>query len=103
MEIIWAEEAFRAWEDATDHIAQEFGTRAAERFYKKTEEWLEVLSSSPSAGKTEPLLKDRSRSYRSIVITKQNKLIYYIEDETIVIVDFWNTRREPKQQAEKLK
>ncbi|MBO7069634.1 MAG: type II toxin-antitoxin system RelE/ParE family toxin [Bacteroidaceae bacterium] len=103
MEIIWAEEAFRAWQDTIDYIVKEFGVRAAEKFYKKTEEWQDVLSSSPMVGKIEPLLNNRSRSYRSIVITKQNKLIYYIEDETIFIVDFWDTRREPLQQADKLK
>ena len=102
MEIIWAEEAFRAWQDTIDYIVEEFGVRAAEKFYKKTEEWQDVLSSSPKAGKIETLLNNRSRSYRSIVITRQNKLIYYIEDETIFIVDFWDTRREPLQQADKI-
>lgn len=102
MEIIWAEEAFRIWQDTIDYIVKEFGVLAAEKFHKKTEEWLNLLSSSPLAGKTEPLLNNRSRTYRSIVITKQNKLIYFIENETIFIVDFWDTRREPNWQAEKL-
>lgn len=103
MEIIWAEEAFRAWQDTIDYIVEEFGVRAAEKFYKKTEEWQNVLSSSPMAGKTEPLLNNRSRLYRSIVITKQCKLIYYIEDETIFIVDFWDVRREPEALAAQVK
>ena len=103
MEIIWADEAFRVWQDTIDYIVEEFGVQAAEKFYKKTEEWQDVLSSSPMAGKIEPLLNNRSHTYRSIVITKQNKLIYYIEAETIFIVDFWDTRCEPKQQADKLK
>lgn len=102
MEIIWAEKAFRAWQDTIDYIVQEFGVRAAERFYKKTEELQDALCLSPLMGKIEPLLNNRSRSYRSIVINKQNKLIYYIESETIFIVDFWDTRREPQQQAKKL-
>ena len=102
MKIIWAEEAFQVWQDTIDYIVKEFGVRAAEKFYKKTEEWQDVLSSSPKAGKIEPLLNNRRRSYRSIVITKQAKLIYYIEDETVFIVDFWDTRREPQQQADKL-
>ena len=66
-----------------DYIVEEFGVRAADKFYKKTEEWQDVLGSSPMAGIIEPLLNDRSRSYGSIVITKRNKLICYIEDETI--------------------
>ena len=102
MQIIWAEEAFRAWQDTIDYIFQEFGVRAAEKFYKKTEECQDNLSISPLIGKKEPLLKNRSRSYRSLVINKHSKLVYYIENETINIVDFWDTRREPTQQAKKL-
>ena len=102
MEIIWAEQAISAWEDTIDYIAGEFGVQAVERFYRKTEEWQDILCSSPLAGKTEPLLKNRSRTYRSIVIGKKSKLIYYIENETIYIVDLWDTRREPRQQAERL-
>ena len=102
MEIIWAEEAFRAWEKTMDYIIQEFGNRAAEKFHKKTEEWQDILCSSPLIGKKESLLKNRSRSYRSIVISKHNKLVYYIEGETIFIVDFWDTRREPLQQTKKI-
>jgi len=102
MEIIWAEEAFSAWKDTIDHIVQEFAARAAEKFYIKTEECQDHLLISPLIGKVEPLLKNRSSSYRSLVINKHSKLVYYIEDETINIVDFWDTRREPTQQAPKL-
>lgn len=103
MEIIWADEAFSAWKETIDYIVQEFGARAAENFYKKIEEGQDNLSTSPLIGKIEPLLKNRSRSYRSLVINKRSKLVYYIEGETINIVDFWDTRREPTQQANKLK
>ena len=102
MEIIWAEEAFSAWKDIIDYIVQEFGIQAAEKFYEKTEVCQDSLSFSPLIGKVEPLLKNRSRSYRSLVINKHSKLIYYIENEAINIVDFWDTRREPTQQAQRL-
>ena len=38
-------------------------------------------------------------SYRSIIINGLNKLVYRIDDDIIHIVDFWDTRREPKNQA----
>lgn len=102
MEIIWADEAYSAWKDTIDYIIQEFGVRAAEKFCKKTEECQDYLITLPLIGKIEPLLKNRGLSYRSLIINKHSKLIYYIEDETIFIVDFWDTRREPTQQAKKL-
>ena len=102
MNIIWANEAFKAWCEASDYIYHNFGFNAAERFQKNTEEWQDALTQSPHIGKVEPLLKNRAYIYRSIVISHQNKLIYYIESNTIIIVDFWDTRREPKSQADKL-
>ena len=102
MEIIWSDEAFKRWCEAADHIISQFGISAVEKFQKNTEEWEETLSQSPSIGRVEPLLKGRTRLYRSIVINKLNKLIYYIEDKTIIIADFWDTRREPKAQANQI-
>ncbi len=102
MKIIWAEEAFSAWKDTIDYIVQEFGPHAAEKFYKKTEECQDMLISSPLMGKVEPLLKGRSHAYRSLIVQKRSKLVYYTQGDTIFIVDFWDVRREPKQQAERL-
>ena len=103
MEIIWADEAFQRWCEAADYILHEFDVRAVERFQKHTEEWEDSLSQNPQIGKVEPLLANRSQLYRSIVIKKLNKLIYYIENDTIIIADFWDTRREPHEQANQIK
>ena len=32
-----------------------------------------------------------------------NKLVYYVKDDTLHIAAFWDTRREPKNQAKKTK
>jgi len=77
MKIIWAEEAFRAWKNTIDYIVQEFGSQAAEKFYRKTEECQDMLISSPLMGKAEPLLNGRSHAYRSLIIQKRSKLVYY--------------------------
>lgn len=42
-------------------------------------------------GSEEPLLADLSIEYRSFVINKLNKIVYYVERDTIHIVDFWDT------------
>lgn len=72
-------------------------------FYKNLDEIEEDLSDFPELGRIEPLLQDRSKSYRSLVATKYNKIIYYVDDDKIYIVDFWDARREPKAQASRLK
>ena len=57
----------------------------------------------PGIGQKEPLLQGRKRDYRSIVISRQNKLVYYVAGDTLYIVALWDTRREPTTQAANMK
>ena len=45
------------------------------------------------------LFDDRSIIYRSVIINGLNKMVYYVEDDTLHIAGFWDTRSEPKAQA----
>ena len=57
------------------------------------------LKRSPCIGQIDPLFEDRSVTYRSVIINGLNKLVYRVNDETIRIVAFWDTRMEPEEQA----
>ena len=57
------------------------------------------LKRSPGIGQIDPLFEDRSVTYRSVIINGLNKLVYRVNDETIHIVAFWDTRMEPEEQA----
>ena len=61
-----------------------------------------LLAANPRLGITEPLLAGRKREYRSIVVHKLFKLVYYVKDETLYIAALWDTRREPRAQADNL-
>lgn len=100
MEIIWSDKAYKRWEESADYIFHQYGVHAVIRFKTNIEEWEESLLQSPLISKLEPLLRHRAISYRSIVVNKLNKLIYYIDNDKIIIADLWDTRREPKTQAE---
>ncbi len=54
-------------------------------------------------GPKELLLQDKKRDFRSVVISKQNKLVYYVEGDTLYIAALWDTRREPRLQADNTK
>ncbi len=103
MKIIWTESAQKSQDAAAAYIFNEFGAMPLIDFYKNLDEIEEDLSDFPELGRIEPLLQDRSNSYRSLVATKYNKIIYYVDDDKIYIVDFWDTRREPKAQVSRLK
>lgn len=57
----------------------------------------------PELGKIDPLFAHRKQLYRSIIVRRLNKIVYYIKDDTIRITAMWDTRREPKAQARKVR
>lgn len=63
------------------------------------------LASAPFIGKVEPLLQGSGLPFRSLVIHKHYKLIYHYDKntDTLRIAALWDTRREPRTQAETVK
>lgn len=57
----------------------------------------------PELGAIDSLLAYRKQQYRSIIVRRLNKIVYYIKDDTIRIAAFWDTRREPKKQAKQVR
>ncbi len=53
--------------------------------------------------KKETLLEKEPEGYRNLVVHQNYKLVYYVEGNTIYIVDLWDTRREPRLQADNTK
>ena len=51
-------------------------------------------------GFPDPLFSHRRYVYRSVIINGLSKLVYYVDNDSIYIAAFWDTRREPKNQAD---
>ena len=103
MIIRWSYKAQKQQDAVADYIFKEFDGLALREFYKKIDTIEEKLIEFPEMGKLEPLLAHRKKVYRSIVLTKKNKLVYTIVKDCICVYALWDTRREPKAQASKLK
>ena len=41
----------------------------------------------------------RKQAYRSIIVRRLNKVVYYVKGDILHIAAVWDTRREPKNQA----
>ena len=85
------------------YINKEFGKTSKDDFLLKVKQTKQLLATNPYLGPKEPLLANRASAYHSVVVTHLNKMIYRILDDYIEIADFWDTRREPKKQAEQVK
>lgn len=102
MKVIVSDYALQRIHETTSYIQREFGKQYRFNFMQKVGEVKQLLRSNPHLGPMEPLLADRTTSYRSIVVAKVNKMVYRIVDDRIEIVDFWDVRREPKKLADQI-
>ena len=105
MRVSWSTQAAEALRDTTSYVRREFGIIAKQKLLTEVREVIGLLPSNPYIGKIEHLLQNASVVYRSFVINKLNKIVYYVNEETdtIEIAALWDTRREPNSQADLLK
>ena len=104
MRSVWSERAKKSLHIVEDYILREFGENKCAEFMEEAEKVALKLEIFPAMGKEEPSLAHRKKLYRSYVITRLSKMIYYVDEkrELIVISDIWDTRREPKAVAKGL-
>lgn len=96
MTIRWSYKAQQQQDEIADYIYFEFGEKAVADFYRRIDKAEEDLLAFPEIGNVEPLLADRPKVYRSLVIYRLSKLVYSVESDAIQVAVFWDCRREPK-------
>ncbi|MBR6191357.1 MAG: type II toxin-antitoxin system RelE/ParE family toxin [Prevotella sp.] len=103
MRVKWNNQAKAQLYNTAAYIGYLFGKKAMVSFMKDVVKKTSLLEVSPELGKIEPLLSDRSVTYRSLVIGKLNKIVYHINDDCIEVNAFWHTRREPQSLTDEVK
>lgn len=104
MRVVQTDSAKQQILDTARYIRREFGKKSKESFLQKVRETRRLLADNPYLGPVEPLLAERAQSYRSVVVGKLNKMVYYIEEDTVIyVVAFWDCRREPDTLAGQVK
>lgn len=95
MKTVWSEQASDSLLQISSYIKEEFGVKYQQKFLLEISRVSTLLEKTPNLGQTEPLLKDAPVLYRSIVVNRINKIVYYVGTEFIEIVALWDVRREP--------
>lgn len=103
MRVEWSRRALHEWENTVRYIFREFGRIAAEEFEKDIARWEARIALNPELAHQEPLLKNRSKLYRGLIVSKHSKLIFYVEQDVVYIADLWDMRREPSRLSKRLK
>lgn len=103
MKLILSIEAKLEIKATTQFINNEYGKKSAQKFKSNVSKTLRTIAQNPNVAKEEELLKNRKHKYRGMVIGHINKLIYYVEDNCVVVVDLWDCRRAPENLANRIK
>ena len=102
MIIHWHKRAATQLQQVEDYVLQHFGERIRKEFMDEVEQVVTELADMPTMGKLDPLFAHRKQAYRSIIVRRLNKLVYYVKDNTLHVAAFWDVRREPQEQADKV-
>lgn len=103
MTIHWHKRAAAQLHQVEEYVQRDFGERIRQEFMDEVEQAVLALADMPTMGKTDPLFAHRKQTYRSIIVRRLNKIVYYVKDDILHIAAFWDTRREPKNQARQTK
>lgn len=103
MQVVWMDEAKQQLNRAVAYGIITFGQTETIHFVDEIERNNIRLASFPLLGQVEFLLAGRPREYRSLVVYKHYKMIYYIDSNVIYIVALWDTRSNPQNLSAKVK
>ncbi len=78
-----------------DSHLQYSGERSAMKFSELVEDKVNRLSRFPDIGFVEPILAGRQRTYRSLIINSNYKLVYYQKGNTLWVAGVWDMRMHP--------
>ena len=103
MNVLWMQEAEDAMREVALYIFLRFGLPGWTKFEQELCETEHLVSVNPYIGKIDPLFEERSKTYRSVLINRRSKMVYYVENDTVVVAGFWDCRRDPVAAAKGVK
>ena len=102
----WNVSAFRIFNEYVELARLDYGKKTADRWLSEAEEIYSRLQKFPESYTPEPLLRERSRLFRSCrMMGGRFRLIYYYNPSTDIarIVDLWDTRMNPETLKKRIK
>ena len=101
MQIRWSEQSRDDLRGILAYVGMNFGRRRAEKALADIRERAEQLTTFPKMGRV--FVKDPEMGiiYRALT-AKLNKIVYFLDDETINIVTVWQNRQDISRLKKKL-
>ena len=93
MQIEWSEQSRSDLREILAYVGMNFGRRKAEEVLSDIRERAELLKDFPSLGRVFMKDSELGITYRSLT-AKLNKMVYFVDNETITIVTVWQNRQD---------
>lgn len=103
MNIQWKSKALARYKRIALWYQKKMGNSAAEKFISGINDAVGLLSSNPNMGPVDQELSTSRRTVHSFVEHKNHKIIYYIKNDTIHILDIWPNSQNPADISKRLK
>ena len=104
MKVILLPKALSRLDDIFDWVKETNSENAAVKVYNSILDELEILEKQPRIAAIEPLLEDFSKQFRSLIIKRRYKAIYYIDEEKdmIFVATIWDCRQNPNNLSKEI-
>ncbi|GHT42915.1 hypothetical protein AGMMS49965_15520 [Bacteroidia bacterium] len=95
MVINWTDRAKQHLRDIYDYYADVAGDNIAGKLAADISNAARPLATFPEMAAREPALIDYPQVFRSLIVRKRYKIIYFVENEIVHIVAVWDCRQNP--------
>ena len=93
LKIVWSERATLRFDHIVSFLVSEWGEKSAKDFIIKVFDFLDTLSEFPEIGS----LENKEKNIRGFTLFKQVNLFYRIKGDKIILILFFDNRRNPKK------
>jgi plasmid stabilization system protein ParE len=93
LEIKWSNRADNSFDQIINYLHAEWGDQVVQAFVRKTYDFLDILAEFPEIGS----LQVQDKGIRGFTLIKQVIVFYKVKENSIVILDFFDTRQNPEK------
>ena len=94
VKVLWSDYAINELEQIFDYYKYNASLKVSKKIVSQIIDRTLLLEINPFAGKREPLLENRKREYRYIIIGNY-KIIYFVDDNIANISSVFDCRQNP--------
>ena len=102
MKIRWKDEAKASMRQIAKYINKKFGKKSCREFLQRVRDMVKSIKVNPFFPKVDPLFSNDDKAYRSVFINGLSRMVYYVEDDVVNIVAFFDGRRDAEEEAKRV-